>query len=115
MQSARLPFSILNVIVVLMKTMEERLMSKVVKDKGCWLWCGAVFNTGYGMIAVGPKGSRKVKMAHRVSYETFVGPIPDGYVLHHRCERIRCIKPKHLEPMTRGDNVRIGNYKRWHG
>ena len=44
--------------------------------------------------------------AYRVSFEQFVGPIPQGLVLDHQCEQPACVNPRHLEPMTHGDNSR---------
>ncbi len=35
---------------------------------------------------------------HRVAYQEFVGPIPDGFVIHHKCRNKRCFNVYHLEP-----------------
>src|SRR5690606_26252710 len=59
---------------------------------------------GYGRIVVGGKQ----RPAHRVSYEHFVGPIPDGLLLDHLCRVRCCINPAHLEPVTSGENTRRG-------
>lgn len=44
--------------------------------------------------------------AHRVAYELFVGPIPEGLTLDHLCRVRHCVNPLHLEPVTRGENTR---------
>lgn len=49
------------------------------------------------------------KRAHRVSYETFVGPIPAGLTLDHLCRNTLCINPAHLEPVTIKENVLRGD------
>ena len=49
------------------------LGSTVDPDTGCWLWDGAT-TVGYGRI----KRNSRIDMAHRVSYEIFVGPIPEN-------------------------------------
>ncbi len=43
-------------------------------------------------------------MAHRVSYKIFIGPIPDGLWVLHKCDNPPCINPEHLFVGTRNDN-----------
>lgn len=89
--------------------MDERLMLHVRKDEnGCWLWTAHTNNKGYGKVMVGGK-SGKLKYAHRVSYETFVGPIPAGLEIDHLCRVPSCINPAHLEPVTPQENTLRGN------
>jgi hypothetical protein len=71
-------------------------------NSGCWLWLGRVDEIGHGTLKV----ANRARGAHRVSYEAFVGPIPDGFILHHRCGTPACVNPQHLEPMTSPDNLR---------
>lgn len=78
----------------------ERLLSYVeMQESGCWLWVGAV-RARYG--AIGVKG--KLLRAHRVSYEEFVGEIPDGMFVLHSCDTPLCINPAHLFLGTGQDN-----------
>jgi len=44
--------------------------------------------------------------AHRFSYETFVGRIPDGMVVMHKCDVMECVNPDHLDVGTQADNMR---------
>lgn len=80
---------------------------------GCWLWLGGDDGSGnsWGRGAYGRilrPGTRRVMPVHRYVYETFVGPIPDGYDVDHKCaawaldvEVIRkCVNPDHLQAVS---------------
>jgi len=72
-----------------------------VTETGCWIWTGPQNELGYGKIMKG----RKYLKAHRLSYEEFVGPIPDGMFVCHKCDTPECINPKHLFLGTQKDNM----------
>lgn len=74
--------------------------SMPVTECGCWLWLGAE-RRGYGAINI----KNKVLYSHRVSYEEFVGPIPDGLQVMHTCDTPPCINPAHLKLGTDLDNT----------
>lgn len=74
-------------------------------DTGCWFWAASLDGRGYGQFVI-KRG--KIVRAHRLSYEIFVGPIPEGLDLDHLCREPRCVNPDHLEPVTRAENVRRG-------
>lgn len=84
-------------------TAHERLLAKFERTPWCWPWRAYIEAQGYGIVRVGDK-SRK---AHRVVYELLVGPIPDGKVLHHKCENRRCVNPAHLVPMEDAEHKRL--------
>jgi hypothetical protein len=67
---------------------------------GCWLWTGRLDKDGYGVFSTG--------RAHRWSYVTFVGPIPEGKQLDHKCRVRNCVNPEHLEPVTLRENLMRG-------
>lgn len=76
----------------------DRLMRHVKKNKkGCWIWTGHLHKHGYGVIQLGGRLNRRVCRTHRVSYEFYVGPIPEGMLVLHKCDDKRCINPEHLE------------------
>jgi DNA-binding transcriptional regulator YiaG len=68
--------------------------------RGCLVWQGAVNSRGYGCIGVGGKS----QLVHRVAYELFYGPIPEGLTLDHSCFNTRCGNPLHLEAVTQAVN-----------
>jgi len=81
----------------------------------CWLYAGYKNELGYGQIFA--QGKRYY--AHRVTYETFVQPIPEGLVIDHLCRVRHCVNPAHLEPVTarvntlRGEGV-LANKRKTH-
>ncbi|MCZ6447620.1 MAG: HNH endonuclease signature motif containing protein [Alphaproteobacteria bacterium] len=48
-------------------------------------------------------------MAHRFSYETLVGPIPEGLILDHLCRVRSCCNPSHSEAVTHRVNILRGD------
>jgi hypothetical protein len=78
----------------------DRFWSKVDKTGDCWIWTGAIASNGYGSFAH--------STAHRWAYTHLVGPVPDGMDLDHLCRVRTCCNPMHLEPVTRGENLRRG-------
>ncbi len=86
-----------------MPSMQDRIQTNVViDDAGCWVWQRSKIPAGYGKISVNGRDL----LAHRVAYEAFVGPIPDGLELDHLCRVRACCNPAHLEPVTRAENHR---------
>lgn len=92
---------------------------------GCWLWTGINgTRDGYGKFQ--PSPGQPKQMAHRWSYEAFIGPIPEGMQIDHLCHtddtecpggrdcvHRRCVNPEHLEAVTASENtMRQRHYER---
>ncbi len=85
--------------------MRAAILARAIPEpnSGCWLWIGSMNPvTGYGYASTGHRGSSR--LAHRVAYEAFVGPIPDGLHIDHRCRMRLCVNPDHLEAVTQQVN-----------
>lgn len=81
-------------------SLADRFWLKVDITPGCWLWKASRYSTGYGCLM--NKGGSW--LAHRISYELNVGPIPEGLELDHLCRVRGCVNPAHLEPVTHREN-----------
>lgn len=73
-------------------------------ESGCLIWTAATTGAGYGTLWV----DGRMVGAHRVSYELFVADIPEGLQIDHLCRTPRCVEPKHLEPVSRRENILRG-------
>lgn len=81
-----------------------RLSENVAIEGECIVWTGARAQ-GYGRL----HRNGGSELVHRLAYQLVYGPIPPGYDLDHLCRNRACFNPDHLEPVTRGENVRRGH------
>ncbi len=83
------------------KTIEEYIKGKITinNETGCWeakntqppKYCYCQYN--YESFVL-----------HRKAYEVFVGEIPEGQIVRHKCDNSICCNPEHLEVGTKKDN-----------
>jgi len=83
----------------------EIILSRLEPDEsGCLIWRGTTDNKGYGVV----RYEKKIWKVHRLIYTQRVGPIPDGFALHHICNTPPCAEPTHLKPILPGDHIFVG-------
>lgn len=81
---------------------QARFWDRVSQAGECWEWTAGVSAAGYGQFT-----TAGVKhYAHRFSYETMVGEIPEGLVIDHLFANKRCVNPEHLDPVPQSINAR---------
>ena len=76
---------------------------RVEKTDTCWVWTRGKCN-GYGVYRHAGQHYR----AHRWSWQEVNGPVPDGLELDHLCRNRACVRPSHLEAVTRRTNALRG-------
>lgn len=82
---------------------ESRLLYYTRKTDDCWLWEGSQIYSGYGNVCW---SEFDTPFVHRIAYMLWVGPIPDGLEIDHLCSVRNCIRPDHLEAVSRAENNR---------
>lgn len=82
----------------------------------CWEWTASLDANGYGQLSSGKRPAIPLK-AHRISWEIYRGPIPDGMCVLHSCDNPKCANPSHLRLGTQTENMvdKVERGRHYHG
>jgi len=72
-----------------------------ISIRGCWEWKKSSVGAGYGVISF----FKRNYYVHRISYRLFIGEIPNGLMVCHKCDNVKCFNPEHLFLGTQKDNM----------
>lgn len=86
-------------------SLTDRFWAKVDRTGECWIWIGGRNDKGYGRFSI----NGRLVYPHRLSYEHANGAIPFDKVIDHLCRNPACVRPDHLEAVTRSQNVARGS------
>ena len=80
-----------------------RFMKFVDMSGDHWIWKGGDFGEAYCAFYWSPEEGQVY--AHVASHRLFIGPVPEGYEVDHKCFETKCVHPDHLEAVTREVNM----------
>ncbi len=76
---------------------------RVNRTDTCWLWEGTKNQDGYGMVSRRRLG--QLMMAHRYAFLLTFRRFPVNE-LHHLCKTPACVRPDHLQEVTRQEHAK---------
>lgn len=89
----------------------QRCADKIVGSPAgheCWIWGGGV--TPPNKVSTGGyprvRCAGKVRLAHRVAWLFFRGPIGPDLTIDHLCRNRACVNPWHMDPCPIGVNAK---------
>lgn len=77
-----------------------RALDRCVLVQGCLVYTGPALPSGYGRVTI----QGRTLYVHRLAYEHAHGPIPQGFLVDHRCHVKPCMNAEHLQLATYSQN-----------
>lgn len=92
----------------IIRFLEKMVVSESLFFEGspCWEWQGCRQPNGYGQFKIDGRRGAKKSSPHIFSHLYFIGEVPEGYEVDHRCKVRWCCSPFHLEAVTVPENRR---------
>lgn len=83
-------------------TLKDVFEKNVIKtEAGCYSWKGQLYSNGYTSLTY----LKKHYLGHRVAYQLYIGEIPEGMQVNHRCDVRSCTRPACLWIGSQQSNV----------
>src|ERR1700691_310329 len=71
---------------------DKLVVFSIKRESGCIEWTRSFMkSSGYGQLKCW--AGRKNTNTHKLSYIAFVGPVPHGICVLHRCDNRKCLNP----------------------
>jgi hypothetical protein len=83
-------------------TPRERFEKHLLREGDCIVWNGSRTKRGYGRF----RFDGEARNANRVAWELYVGPIPFGLFVCHKCNNPPCVRVEHLYLATSAENTK---------